>query len=144
MRKSASIKTNAQKNARIQIKAYVLKPSDTTKPLIIEPMSVMLDSVRPDNPGKKWKFKLALQNLGEEKVKAHLVCGPIDLIEIKLPKKDIKPGKERYIELRFDDRVLDQIFAKSLTIELNDSAATRYTIPITKSRRWGPTRQASR
>jgi hypothetical protein len=43
-------------------------------------------------------------------------------------------------ELEFDDRIVDQLFAKSLTIELDDSTKTRYSIPITKSRRWGPTR----
>ena len=101
----------------------------------------MLDSIRPDNPNKKWKFKLAMQNLSEEKVKAHLVSGPTDLMKIKIPGKDIKPGKERYIELEFDDEILDELFTKSLTIELNDSSTTRYTIPITKTRRWGPTRR---
>ena len=107
-------------------------------------MAVMLDSIRPDNPEKKWKFKVAMRNIGEEKVKVHLVSGPTELFKIKIDKKDIKPGKERFIEFQFDERILDDMFAKSLTIELNDSAATRYTIPITKARRWGPTRHTSR
>jgi len=133
-----------KKNERISIQATVLKVSDTAKPLMIEPMVVALDSIRPDNPEKDWKFKVALINVGEEKVKAHLVSGPTDLCEIKVSSKDVKPGKEQYIELEFDDRILDEMFTKSLTIELDDSAATRYTIPIMKSRRWGPTRRASR
>lgn len=124
--------------------ANIMKDADTTRPLMIEPMAVMLDSVRPDNPEKKWKFKVAMRNIGEDKVKAHLVTGPAELFKIKIDDKDIKPGDERYIELQFDEEILDEMFTKSLTIELDDSAATRYTIPITKARRWGPTRHASR
>ena len=133
-----------RKNERIQIQATVLPVSDTAKPLVIEPMVIALDSIRPDDPEKDWKFKVAMVNVGEEEVKAHLVSGPAELCGIKVSDKDIKPGKEQYIELEFDDRILEQMFTKSLTIELDDSSATRYTIPIMKSRRWGPTRHASR
>jgi hypothetical protein len=133
-----------KKNERIQIQANILTATDTAKPLLIEPMVVALDSIRPDDPEKDWKFKVAMVNIGEEKVKAHLVSGPTDLCEIKVSNKDVKPGNEQYIELEFDDRILDEMFTKSLTIELDDSAATRYSIPIMKSRRWGPTRHASR
>jgi len=143
IRKSTRLTTNAEKNTNLQIQAHVLKPADTARPLMIEPMAVQLDSIRPDDPGRDWKFKVAVQNLGEEKVKARLIAGPTDLFKIKVP-KDIKPGQEKYIELKFDESILDQLFTKSLTIELDDSAATRYTIPITKARRWGPTRHASR
>jgi hypothetical protein len=143
VRKSTRLTTNAEKSSNLQIQAHVFKPADTVRPLMIEPMAVELDSIRPDDPGKSWKFKVAVHNVGEEKVKAHLVAGPTELFEIKIP-KDIKPGKEEYIELKFDENILEQLFTKSITIELDDSAATRYTIPITKARRWGPTRHASR
>lgn len=144
VRKSASITTNAQSNSRLQIVANIIKDGDTTKPLMLEPMAVELDSIRPDNPDKEWKFKVAMRNFGEEKVSAHLVSLPTDLFEVKIDDKGIDPGKERYIEFQFNDAILEEMFSKSLTIELDDSAATRYTIPINKARRWGPTRHASK
>jgi len=136
------MRTNAPGAAStsLQIEAHILGKADTARPLIIEPMAVELDSIRPDNADRKWDFRLAVKNISTEKVKAHLVYGPTTLIDIDIPDKDIKPGKEKYIELGFDERIVDTLFTKSITIELDDSAHTRYTIPITKSRRWGPTR----
>ena len=136
------MRTNAPggANTSLQINANVLTKSDTARPLIIEPMVVDLDSIRPDNADRKWDFRLAVRNISRENVKAHLVYGPTSLMDIEIPDKEIKPGKERYIELGFDERITDTLFTKSVTIELEDSAKTRYTIPIIKSRRWGPTR----
>lgn len=144
VRKSATVKTNAQNNSRLQIIANIVKSPDSTKPLVLEPMAIELDSIRPDNPDKDWKFKVAMRNVGTEKVKAHQVCGPEGLFEIKIDEKGINPGEERFIEFEFGGEILDEMFSKSLTIQLDDSAGTRYTIPINKARRWGPTRHASK
>ncbi len=143
VRKSASITTNAQSNSRLQIVANIVKDGDTTLPLLLEPMAIELDSIRPDNPDKEWKFKVAMKNVGGEKVRAHVANFPTNLFKVKLDDKSIGPGEERYIEFQFDGSILEEMFSKSLTIELDDSAATRYTIPINKARRWGPTRHAS-
>ncbi len=140
VRKSTSVRTNAKKQERLQIQATILKDADTSRPLMLEPTAIQLDEIRPDNPNRKWKFKVALLNIGEENVKVHMVSAPKGLFDVKLPGKDIKPGKERYIEFKFDDRIGQELFTKSVTFELNDEAKTRYTIPISKSRRWGPTR----
>lgn len=143
VRKSASITTNAQSNSRLQIVANIIKDGDTTRPLLLAPMTVELDSIRPDDPDKEWKFKIAMKNVGGEKVRAHVANFPTNLFKVKLDEKSISPGEERYIEFQFDGNILEEMFSKSLTIELDDSAATRYTIPINKARRWGPTRHAS-
>lgn len=144
IRKSARVQTNAQKNEMLQIQAQIIPEGDTALPLVIEPAVVLLDSIRPDDPENDWEFKIVLKNLSDKKVKVHLVAGPTELFKINIPSKDIKPGKERYIELEFEEDLIDELFTKSITIELNDSASTRYTIPVTKARRWGPVKRAGR
>ncbi len=121
----------------------MIKPDENPPPLTIEPKAVLLDSVRPDDPEDDWEFKLIFTNTGEETVKPTMVYKPHELFEIDLPDK-VEPGEEEFVEMKFDERILDELFTKSFTIELDDSAHTRYTIPVTKAKRWGPTRHAER
>jgi Protein of unknown function (DUF1573) len=82
---------------------------------------------------EKKEYSIKLENISDQKIKAELVSFNHEYLEVKVPKKDIKPGKSRDIKLKFEksNETERMGFNKSFTIELNDSLKTRYTIPVT-------------
>ena len=67
-------------------------------------------------------------------MKPTLVDIPSDLFEVKLPDK-LKAGKTEEAVLKLKDDALDKNFDKTFTIELNDQAKTRFSIPVRRSLR---------
>ena len=60
----------------------------------------------------------------------NLVSLPSDYLKIDVPDSEIKPGKEKEIKIRINPLVNDEEFKKSFTFAVNDSAGTRYTVPV--------------
>jgi hypothetical protein len=52
--------------------------------------------------------------------------------------KKVSAGGEKTFKLKSDQSMADELFSKSVTIEASDSTHTRFTLPISKARRWGP------
>ena len=65
-------------------------------------------------------------------VRITLIRAPNNLIELKLPDK-IKAGETAKAVLKLKKEAIGKKFETSFTIELDDRAKTRYTIPIKRS-----------
>jgi hypothetical protein len=83
-----------------------------------------------DATTKSKEVKLVVKNVSKTNVKMNLVSLPSDYLKIDIPDSEIKPGKEKEIKIRVNPLVNDEEFKKSFTFAVNDSAGTRYTIPV--------------
>lgn len=117
--------------SRVKIFGEGVDPNDSSKnqPISIDPPELKV-TVGEENGDK---FKINVKNISEDNLSMKLVSTHPDFIDVDVPGKDIKPGKSREIEVKFENmEERSEIgFRKSFTIELSDSAKSRYTIPIT-------------
>jgi len=94
--------------------------------------------VQLDNFAGESSVQVTMNNTSTDTLQARLVCGPTDLFDIEVPETDLNPNQSENISLTFDQRIIGEVFTKSFTIELNDSATTRYTVPVAKLVASGP------
>jgi hypothetical protein len=125
--KKATVTTNdnSQGTFRIEFRGDIYMEADSTHLIAIEPKLVNFHEENRDD-----KIKVKVYNQTDEKLKMRLVSHPHGFLKVDVSGKDIKPGKDREIKVEIDDDFEGRRFAKSFTIELSDSAHTRYTIPV--------------
>jgi hypothetical protein len=75
-------------------------------------------------------FKIT--NVSEENVEISLIDMPEGMFKLNLPKK-VKAGKTEEGSIEILDDYVSQEFKKSITIQLNDKATTRFTIPVERT-----------
>jgi hypothetical protein len=111
-----------------ELKANVQRQMDKTEPLVVAPYKINVtqfgDKVRD-------KAEFVFEDKTNDDYKMSLVYYPSEIFDIKLPKK-IKSGKKAEGEIKIKKVADFEKFEKSFTIELNDEAHTRYTIPVTR------------
>ncbi len=122
----------------LSITAHPVKDVDSLKLFTVSPAQIKLDSLRPEEQRRPWEYELAVRNVASEPIDLTLIAAPYEYITVDLPSGSIAPGSEKTIKVRVDQAIADQLFSKSFTFEASDSARTRYTVPISKSMRWGP------
>jgi hypothetical protein len=130
------IETDSILSERLFLKADVQSDADTAGPLAIQPKTVLLDDLEPGDLAGGVHIDVAMRNISSETVRARLICGPTDLFAIDVPEEDLPPGGVGHITFTLDETIVDTVFYKSLTIQLNDPDSTRYTIPVTRSLSW--------
>ena len=127
--KSAAIYTNEawpDSTHRLFISAYITVNPDSTYPIVITPykfdISQFGDVVR-DSLG------FQIKNVSERNIMFTVIDYPADLMTIHLPTV-IPPGTafNGYIKLTSLGAGIE--FEKSVTIEVNDPASSRFTIPV--------------
>ena len=104
---------------------------DSAFPIVIKPYKFDI-SQYGEKTVKKREF--IIKNVSDEDIEISLVDMPEGMFKLKLPKK-IKAGKSEKGKIEINDNLLDQEFAKSITIELNNSGNTRFTIPVKRTLR---------
>jgi hypothetical protein len=111
-----------------ELKANVQQRMDKTEPVVVEPSAIDVvqfgDKVRD-------KAEFAIEDKSNQDYKLSLVYYPSEIFDINLP-KEVKPGKKAEGEIKIKKVADFEKFEKSFTIELNDEAHTRYTIPVTR------------
>jgi hypothetical protein len=117
------------KDLGISITAEVYVNADSTYPLVISPPYL---DFSPFQGEKVMEKKVKLRNVSQEEIKLKIVDLPVDLLKIRLRGEKIKPAKEIELEVKLNRDLKEDSFNKSITIELNDKAKTRFTIPVKK------------
>ncbi|MBD3298061.1 MAG: hypothetical protein GF341_05345 [candidate division Zixibacteria bacterium] len=136
--KSARIICNAAgRLPRLTISADVQKYMDSLDVFTLEPYSLNLDADLAMSGAMDYTF--TLKNLHDTDLEFTVVSMPYEMVDVDLPDNvSLDAGEERQFKIRFGDNVAGELFTESITFEANDPANTRMTIPIVKSRRWGP------
>lgn len=130
--KQPRIETNeGEPDKTVKITADIVIQPDSTYPIVISPYKLNISQF-----GEKVRDEMTfkIENVSDEDLKPTIVDIPSDLFEVKLPDK-LKAGKTEEGVLKLKDSALDQNFDKTFTIELNDQAKTRFSIPVRRSLR---------
>ena len=145
-RKSAQILCNAAGNVpRLTIIADIVPNPDSINVFQVSPSLLDLDKDRPQDQKHPWEYQFTVKNVSTEDLKFTIVSKPDRYMQLDFPEnKKIGPGSEKIFKVKFDQKMADDLFSKSLTIEASDSTHTRFTVPISKARRWGPAPTSSR
>lgn len=113
----------------MSIHANVVQRPDSTFPVVIKPYKLDIsqfgDKVRD-------QMKFTVTNVSEQSLKLELVASMPGLADIELP-SEIGAGKSGRGVIRLLPDVLEQSFEKSFTFELNDTASTRFSVPVKRS-----------
>jgi len=126
--KSPTIQTNeGPPDKKIQIIANIVSHPDSTFPVVIQPYKLDL-SQKTEKVIDRIEF--AISNVSDQDIKVNFVAGATDYFKVELPRGIIKPGEMAKGELILNKDVLDQAFLKSFTIQVNDDAGTRFTVPV--------------
>ena len=142
--KTASILSNsAVTSPALTISAFPVKAVDSLALFTVTPPAVSLDSLRPEAQKHPWEYEFTVRNVSDEEIDLTLVSAPREYMSVEMPGGSIAPGKEKTIKVKLEHGISDQIFNKSFTFEASDSAKTRYSLPIQKAMRWGPTPTSS-
>jgi len=130
--KQPRIETNEGKpDKRVIIKSNILLRPDSTYPVVIQPYKLNISQF-----GEKIRDEMTfnIENVSDLDLKPTLVDIPSDLFDVELPDK-IKAGKTGKAKLKLKENALDVVYDKSFTIEFNDEAKTRFSIPVRRSLR---------
>ncbi len=136
--KSATIVADANQTVpNLTFSAHPTKNLDSLKPFTVTPPLVNLDSLKDE--GKSGAIEVRVKNTSNEAINLKLVSSPDKWFTVDVPGGSIAPGAEEAIQVRFTSDIADTVLNKSFTIEASDTALTRYSVPIQKAMRWGPT-----
>lgn len=125
---SAAIFTNDTTAERlfISLTAKVTENPDSTFPLVISPPHLDFSPVKDK---KVVTGKVKIKNVSQEKIKFKLVDSPVGFFRIRFSSKEIKPSELIKLEARLNRKMKDDSFKRSITVELDDKAKSRFTIP---------------
>lgn len=121
--------------------AYPTRDIDSLTPFIVTPHLVNLDSLK--DQAQSGSLEVHVKNTGTEPLTFKLISAPAEWFSVDVPGGSVAPGSEEAIQVRFVKSLTEEILNKSFTIEASDSAMTRYTVPVQKTQRWGPTTTSS-
>ena len=130
--KQPRIESNEGKpDKTVKIQAQIVIQPDSTYPIVISPYKLNISQF-----GEKVRDEMTfkIENVSDQDVKPIIVDIPDELFEVDIPDK-IKAGKTEEAVLKLKEVALDQSFEKTFTIELDDEAKTRFSIPVRRALR---------
>jgi hypothetical protein len=110
----------------ITIHANIVNQHNETHHITIMPYKLDMSALGKTD---RDRFTFKLTNVSDENLTPVLVDYPVDMMHVVLPEA-LAPGASAKGEIKLRGEVLDMSFEKSITIQLDDRAATRFTIPI--------------
>lgn len=126
--KSPSILTNEAQGARnVTIKANIVTKPDSTYPIVIQPPRIEFaagDSTET--------MEFTITNKSDGALSPRVVSAPSRLVSIILP-PSIPAGESSIGSVTLKKAGLKAEFEKSVTVQLNDQAKSRFTIPIKRA-----------
>lgn len=136
--KSATIVADANQTVpNLSFTAHPMKNLDSLKPFTVTPPLLNLDSLK--DAGKSGMAEVRVKNTSDQAINLKLVSSPDKWFTVDVPGGSIAPGADQAITVRFSNDIADTVLNKSFTIEASDTALTRFSVPIQKAQRWGPT-----
>lgn len=128
--KSPTVSTNeGPPDKRVRIESTVIERPDSTYPLIINPYKIDL-SQNSEKVIDKMEF--SIQNVSDKELQLKVVSIADRFFELELP-KSIDPGKTEKAKIKLLKSILSDSFEKSFTIEVNDEAKSRFTVPVKRT-----------
>jgi hypothetical protein len=125
--KNATVTCNDNDRQNFQL---TFKGKTYDYPDSLQPLTLSVATIKMDATTKSKEAKLVVKNVSKAGVKMNLVSFSPDYLKIDIPDSEIKPGKEKEIKIRINPQVNDEEFKKSFTFAVDDSAGTRYTVPV--------------
>jgi hypothetical protein len=125
--KSATVTCNDNDRGSFQL---TFKGKTYDYPDSLQPLTLSDATIKMNSTTKSKEARLTVKNVSKSNVKLNLVSWPSNYLTINIPDSEIKPGKEKEIKIRVNPQVNDEEFRKSFTFAINDSAGTRYTVPV--------------
>lgn len=125
--KAPKIYTNAsEERSMVRIYTQVVPKPDTTSPIVIMPYKLDV-SQRFQKAGDQVQF--SIKNVSDKPVGMKIIDQPDGYWALDLPDK-IGVGESVRVVLTAHDAALKSKYEKSFTIELDDEAKTRFTVPV--------------
>lgn len=126
--KVATVKTNPPGVPETQLKftANVLIAPDSIKPVRIKPFIVDLTNGGSAATGE---MTITISNVSTSDLVATLVGSPSNLLKVTLPKV-IRAGKSAEAKVALTKEAGPVSFESSVTLQFNDEASSRYTVPV--------------
>ncbi|MEW6015302.1 MAG: hypothetical protein AB1690_08270, partial [Candidatus Zixiibacteriota bacterium] len=128
--KRPTISTNEGPELKsVQILCDVVTNPDSTYPIIIKPYKFDISQF-----GEKERSSMdfTIQNVSDLDLELALIDMPANMFKVTLPKK-IKAGETAKGKFALQKEYIPKEFEKSITIELNDNAKTRFTVPVKRT-----------
>lgn len=127
--KSATVKCNDGERSTFQLKLGSIV-YDKEHPDSLKAISLSASRLVWEPSTKAKEQKLSVTNNAAKPVKMKLVSEPYGFATFEVPAGEIKQGKAEEIKIKIDKNFTGAEFKKSFTVELNDSAKTRFTVPV--------------
>ena len=125
--KHIKVRTSASPHSeQLTIKAYVLGESDSTSPVVVDPLR--LDFSEKDGKAPDY-LEYEIRNVSDRDLHIRMISASNGYVKIKLPKR-VKAGESVSGSVRITKEGIDKSFAKSFTFELDDADTTRFTVAI--------------
>jgi len=106
----------------------VVQQPDSTYPIVINPSRILLDeggTVKEDGS----EFTIA--NVSDEDLEIQVAYKPYGYFDIDVP-ETVKSGKIVKCRIKAADDFVKKSFEKSITLELNDAANSRFTFVVSQ------------
>lgn len=127
MTKSPAIKTNeVQPDKSVHIKAFVVSKPDSTRPVVLKPAKFDFTNTSDTTPVQ---LEFTITNVSGQTLTPRLVSAPKSLLSVSLP-KSIPPEESGLATVSVKRAGLRKLFEKSITLEFDDAAKSRFTVPI--------------
>lgn len=127
MTKAARILTNEGKLDKFAtVKANVVSKPDSTFPVVLKPFKF---DIIGSNDTTAVQLEFTINNVSRQTLTPRLVSSPKSLLSVSLPEL-IPPGRSGQATVKIKGAGLNETFEKSITLEFDDPAKSRFTVPI--------------
>lgn len=107
----------------LTFRSRVFKAGENPAPVVAEPAIVQTGGAN--------EASFTLKNLGKSAISAQLVDSPPGFIKLSFNELSLAPDESKEVRFEIIPQKGKSDYTKSITLELNDSAKSRITIPIT-------------
>jgi hypothetical protein len=111
---------------RVTVMANLLDDPKATSPLTFAPLAL---DISPLSSRSRTSLPFTIQNVGSEPLALRIIEYPEDIIRVTLP-DTLDPGQVTGAHIELTDAGENQEFEESMTIETDDPARSRFTLPI--------------
>ena len=108
------------------IRSHILARPDSTTPIVIKPYKLDISQFGEKVPDH---MTFTITNVSEQDLSPTMVSSSSSTFVVELP-SEIKAGETVEAVLKLREDALAESFEKSFTLELNDAASTRFTVPV--------------
>ncbi len=126
--KTVNVSSNDPRTASLELafSGYVYEPAEAVGPVKIT-KNEMLNLTNADF-GKT--ITVEFENRSKASLLPKAIVWPMELLSLEMPKAEIPPNGKGVILVKFKPAPPQKNYTKSFTIEFNDAAKSRYTIPV--------------